>query len=314
MSAALSARTFVGGARLTSRVLASRKARSGVRGAVQVFLAAMRLPSLAVTPPPGSDPLQQPLSPPRCRRSTPWSAPPSPCRPCPTPRCVIAPLSTTRKAPPAQRAAVCVPWSPVAHARCHSHSLQDALEKKGMSKVRRLAGCRQQPLAARARSARCCLPRSTRRPSSAACMLPTHPALPPPLHPQTTFEFHYGKHHAAYLNNLNGQIAGKDLEKLSIEEVMLKTWNNGSPTPEFNNAAQVGGGQGRAGRHRIPVQDGQGACSAWCKGGGQAQCKGGARPGLGTCNPGLCGGVHCTAATLRAVQLTSPLDPAVCRW
>ncbi|PRW58106.1 superoxide dismutase [Fe] [Chlorella sorokiniana] len=56
---------------------------------------------------------------------------------------------------------------------------------------------------------------------------------------KTTFEFHYGKHHAAYLNNLNGQIAGKDLEKLSIEEVMLKTWNGGSPGPEFNNAAQV---------------------------------------------------------------------------
>ena len=56
---------------------------------------------------------------------------------------------------------------------------------------------------------------------------------------QTTFEFHYGKHHAAYLNNLNGQIKGKDLENMSLEEVMLKTWNGGNPTPEFNNAAQV---------------------------------------------------------------------------
>ena len=181
MSAALSARTFVGGARLTSRVLASRKARSGVWGAVQVFLAAMHLPSLAATPPPGSDPLQPALSPPRCRRSTPWSAPPSPCRPCPTPRCVIAPLSTTRKAPPAQRAAVCVSWSPDAHTRCCFHSLQDALEKKGMSKVRRLAGGSQQPLAARAQTARCCRPRSTRQPSSA--LLPTRPALPPPPPP-----------------------------------------------------------------------------------------------------------------------------------
>lgn len=56
---------------------------------------------------------------------------------------------------------------------------------------------------------------------------------------QQTFEFHYGKHHAAYVNNLNNQIAGTDLEKMTIEEVMLKTWNSGSPTPEFNNAAQV---------------------------------------------------------------------------
>lgn len=54
-----------------------------------------------------------------------------------------------------------------------------------------------------------------------------------------TFDFHYGKHHAAYLNNLNGQIKGKDLESLSLEEVMLKTWNGGKPGPEFNNAAQV---------------------------------------------------------------------------
>ena len=116
-------------------------------------------------------------------------------------------------------------------------------------------------------------------------------------------EFHYGKHHTAYLNNLNGQIAGKPLESLpSVHEVravrggslcvmhcngvtgvacccktwwelhqhqqlvaacplaskmagsnaappplcslavqvMMQTWNNGNPTPEFNNAAQVG--------------------------------------------------------------------------
>lgn len=60
-----------------------------------------------------------------------------------------------------------------------------------------------------------------------------------PIILQQTFEFHYGKHHAAYVNNLNGQIKGTDLENLTIEEVMLKTWNGGKPTPEFNNAAQV---------------------------------------------------------------------------
>ena len=33
-------------------------------------------------------------------------------------------------------------------------------------------------------------------------------------------EFHYGKHHTAYLNNLNGQIAGKPLEQLpSVHDV-----------------------------------------------------------------------------------------------
>jgi hypothetical protein len=56
-------------------------------------------------------------------------------------------------------------------------------------------------------------------------------SLPPPIrtHPtrspecttrmQTTLEFHWGKHHAAYVNNLNGQIKGKDLENMTIEEV-----------------------------------------------------------------------------------------------
>lgn len=55
---------------------------------------------------------------------------------------------------------------------------------------------------------------------------------------QTTFEFHWGKHHQAYITNLNNQIKGKDLEKLGLEEIILKTWNGGNPTPEFNNAAQ----------------------------------------------------------------------------
>lgn len=60
---------------------------------------------------------------------------------------------------------------------------------------------------------------------------------------QTTLEFHWGKHHAAYVNNLNNQIKGKgDWENLSLEEVMLKSWNGGQPTPEFNNAGQVSGG------------------------------------------------------------------------
>jgi Fe-Mn family superoxide dismutase len=54
-----------------------------------------------------------------------------------------------------------------------------------------------------------------------------------------TFEFHWGKHHRTYINNLNNQIKGKDLEKKSLEEVIQATWNGGKPTPEFNNAAQA---------------------------------------------------------------------------
>lgn len=35
-----------------------------------------------------------------------------------------------------------------------------------------------------------------------------------------TMEIHYSKHHAAYTNNLNAAIAGTDLEKKSIEELL----------------------------------------------------------------------------------------------
>jgi hypothetical protein len=38
---------------------------------------------------------------------------------------------------------------------------------------------------------------------------------------------------------MNKQIAGTPLEGKSLEEVVLSSWNGGSPTPVFNNAAQV---------------------------------------------------------------------------
>lgn len=39
---------------------------------------------------------------------------------------------------------------------------------------------------------------------------------------------------------MNKQIAGSELEAKTLEGVVLSSWNNGSPTPVFNNAAQVG--------------------------------------------------------------------------
>ncbi len=49
-----------------------------------------------------------------------------------------------------------------------------------------------------------------------------------------TLEFHYGKHHNAYVTNLNNLTQGKDLEKKSLED-LIKTQEGGI----FNNAAQV---------------------------------------------------------------------------
>lgn len=49
-----------------------------------------------------------------------------------------------------------------------------------------------------------------------------------------TLEFHYGKHHATYVQKLNGLVEGTDLASKSLEEI-IKT----SEGPLFNNAAQV---------------------------------------------------------------------------
>lgn len=54
-----------------------------------------------------------------------------------------------------------------------------------------------------------------------------------------TLEYHWGAHHKAYVTNLNNQIAGKEMDGMTLEQIVLKSWNGGSPTAEFNNAAQV---------------------------------------------------------------------------
>ena len=54
-----------------------------------------------------------------------------------------------------------------------------------------------------------------------------------------TFEYHWGKHHRAYVDNLNKQIVGTELDTLPLEEIILATYNKGDLLPPFNNAAQV---------------------------------------------------------------------------
>lgn len=50
-----------------------------------------------------------------------------------------------------------------------------------------------------------------------------------------TLEFHYGKHHNAYVTNLNKLIPGTEFEDLSLENIIKKAPAGGI----FNNAAQV---------------------------------------------------------------------------
>ncbi|MCB0391525.1 MAG: superoxide dismutase [Bdellovibrionales bacterium] len=58
-------------------------------------------------------------------------------------------------------------------------------------------------------------------------------ALAPHISPET-IEYHYGKHHNAYVTKLNALTEGTDLQSKSLEE-LIKTQSGGI----FNNAAQV---------------------------------------------------------------------------
>ena len=68
----------------------------------------------------------------------------------------------------------------------------------------------------------------------------TLPSLPfsksalEPIISAETLEFHYGKHHQAYVNNLNGLVDGKPEANMALEELIMSAEGG-----VFNNAAQV---------------------------------------------------------------------------
>ena len=69
----------------------------------------------------------------------------------------------------------------------------------------------------------------------------TLPSLPysddalEPVYSRKTISFHYGKHHKAYVDQLNKLTEGTELANKSLEDVI----KGASPGPVFNNAAQV---------------------------------------------------------------------------
>jgi Fe-Mn family superoxide dismutase len=54
-----------------------------------------------------------------------------------------------------------------------------------------------------------------------------------------TFEFHYGKHHAAYVTNLNNLVKETELADKPLVEVIQASFKDPAKTGIFNNAAQV---------------------------------------------------------------------------
>ncbi|HEY3298059.1 MAG TPA: superoxide dismutase [Armatimonadota bacterium] len=71
------------------------------------------------------------------------------------------------------------------------------------------------------------------------------PALPyaenalEPYISANTMSFHYGKHHRAYVDNLNKLVAGTDLAGKPLEEIIQRTAGASDKKAIFNNAAQV---------------------------------------------------------------------------
>lgn len=55
-----------------------------------------------------------------------------------------------------------------------------------------------------------------------------------PILSKETLEFHYGKHHQAYVTNLNGLIKGTPFENATLETIIME-----AEGPIFNNGAQI---------------------------------------------------------------------------
>jgi len=56
---------------------------------------------------------------------------------------------------------------------------------------------------------------------------------------EKTIEFHYGKHHNAYVEKTNKLVEGTELAGESLENIIKKTAKDASKAGIFNNAAQV---------------------------------------------------------------------------
>ena len=68
--------------------------------------------------------------------------------------------------------------------------------------------------------------------------LPKLPYAPDALQPhisKETIDYHYGKHHKAYVDKLNELIPGTKYEKMTLEQIVMSA----EPGAIFNNAAQV---------------------------------------------------------------------------
>ncbi|HVO76424.1 MAG TPA: superoxide dismutase [Candidatus Bathyarchaeia archaeon] len=83
---------------------------------------------------------------------------------------------------------------------------------------------------------------------SGASGAPAPQVLPPlpyaanalePVISANTIGFHYGKHHKAYIDNLNKLVEGTDFAGMPLEKIIKETAGKPDKTAIFNNAAQA---------------------------------------------------------------------------
>jgi Fe-Mn family superoxide dismutase len=60
-----------------------------------------------------------------------------------------------------------------------------------------------------------------------------------PVISEKTIGIHYGKHHKAYVDNLNKLVAGTEYAGLSLENIIVRTSGQSENAAIFNNAAQI---------------------------------------------------------------------------
>ncbi|MDD5618622.1 MAG: superoxide dismutase [Fe], partial [Candidatus Omnitrophica bacterium] len=78
--------------------------------------------------------------------------------------------------------------------------------------------------------------------SALTLVLPPLPYAENALEPvisANTIGFHYGKHHKAYVDNLDKLIAGTEFAGLPLEKIILATAGKADKAAIFNNASQA---------------------------------------------------------------------------
>jgi len=72
--------------------------------------------------------------------------------------------------------------------------------------------------------------------------LPELPYTKDALNPhitESTLNYHHGKHHQAYVTNLNNLVKGTELEGKTLEEIIMLAKADSTKAGIFNNAAQI---------------------------------------------------------------------------